>query len=323
MKRRLFVVISIVSILLLFITNSVLANDTKNERILVDTKKFPELTCDRYGVFEGDNLVDPNNPNYDPSLVYGPEGSRFGPPGKRNLDFYRSIGWNINEESVLLEKDLNKKDPWPGDAEYGTFLRSGKSVQLVQAYQKIYPTITLNESGDFLYAPTLLGPDNCRIESVASYVRSGTTTYRRWQVFVHSTTTPGDGSWYFVANMDIAFCNRYGGTANEVLARIENAGGSPTLWKAYIYDRIDYQWDLIWQTYGTRPNSEGWDAWEEWYLSPNWPTLPQITSRYLDVQVSGTLYVVTNTYGYLMNQGTAIPYTKSMINNYYYWSVGP
>jgi hypothetical protein len=325
LKFTIIIFLSFSLIISLLLTPSVLAQDEKdNEMIKVDVEKFPELTCNKYSVFEGDNLLDPESPNYDPSLKYGPEGTRFGPPGKRNLDFYREKGMIIDERSAFLEEDLKDEQPWPGDADYGTALRSGMGVEFTQAYQKIYTTINLYQDGDLLYAPTLLGPDDCRLESFAMYVRKGITTYRLWGIFEHSTTTPGGGSFPFQTPMDATFCTRYGGGANEVITRVSKTSATPT-WAVYLYDRIDSEWDQIGSTStGTRclANSDGWDAWEEWNFAPYWIQLPQITSRYLLVQVSGTPYFVTNTYGYVIDNGS-MPYPKTMVSNYYHWSVGP
>jgi len=144
--------------LLLFLlptATAVSADDEKDERIKVDIEKFPELTCDKYGVFEGDNLVDPNNPQYNPSLKTIP---RF--------------------KSTDNKKTYNKETPWPGEADWGTSLRDKSTVTFWQAWQKINTSITLPENTDTLFAPTLKGANGCRLESVAWYTNSLGTTYR-------------------------------------------------------------------------------------------------------------------------------------------------
>ncbi len=229
------------------------------------------------------------------------------------------MGWDIDDNNYV------KEQPWPGDTNWGTAIKSNMGIEFSQAYQKIDPTINLPDPGDALYAPTLIGPDQCRLESVSSYYHNGATTLRRWQVYTHSTTTPGQGVFITIYDMDANFCTRYGGGNNEVITRVAKTGAYPH-WSVYLYDRIDSEWDFVCGAYGARPDaSGGWDAWEQWYLGTgsNWPSLPQITSRYLLVQVNGTPYFVTSTYGYQLDTGIAIPYSKSMVSNYYQWSVGP
>jgi len=80
---------------------------------------------------------------------------------------------------------------------------------------------------------------------------------------------------------------------------------------------------VIYTVSGNAVITTGWDAWEEWYLSNNWPALPQLESNYLIAQDGSTPYFVTSTYGGLISQGTPIPYTKTMLSNYYHWTVGP
>ncbi len=326
MKRKTLIVISTILIICLSIVSSTaLAQDEKDNRKKVDIEKFPELTCNKYGVIEADNLLDPNSPNYDPSLRYGLEGTRFGPPGKQNLDFYRKLGIDVDQYNYL-EKDRKKSDPLPGDISWGTVIDDDNSVEAVQAYQKIHTSLTLNgNSWKYLYAPTLMAPDYCRLEIVVRYKHHNGVTERHLAVFTHGTA--GGGSFTNIYSLDQgAFQYRYVNGADEVIIRIEKTGSdnNPT-WKACLYDLVDHEWDEIASVTGKSILNKGWDAWEEIQLGnpPGWPTLPEITSRYLIVEVNGTPYFVTSTYGdeYLDGTFPDEEYEREMIEDYYEWSV--
>ena len=146
---------------------------------------------------------------------------------------------------------------------------------------------------------------------------------RRVGVFSHSTTTPGQGDWVAILPMTTSFINTYVDGAGRIIARVAKYGANQ--WRALLYNQTWSQWDVL--PYSTVSGNAaltiGWDAWEEWNLANSWPTLPQLTSQNLLVQDNGTPYFVTSTYGSQCNQGTIFPYSKTMTNNFYNWSVGP
>jgi len=300
--KSLLGIVGIISILLILTISPVLAQEP------VDISKFPGLSSNKYGLCELENVCDPNSPNYDPSQLYGPEGTRFGPPGK-----------GIKDSS----RDYDKDDPFPGDADYGTALYSGKSVECVYATQKINTSISLNDTGDFLYAPTLLPPDYCRLETLASYHYNGSSTEKYWRVFCHSTSTWGQGYFPWSTQMNSTFCTRYA-PGNTVVTQVLKSGSST--WSVYLFDWIDHQWDFIVYSTGNSkaPGGYGWDAWEEYGFSNDWPDLPEIRSYVLMVEVSNQWYLVTSTYGWEHdNTPGNFPYDYDMNNNFYDWYVGP
>ncbi len=329
MKHKLFITITVVFMAFILLSSSVLAQGEQDGKKKVDVTQFPELMTKNYGVIEADNLLDPNSPNYTPALRYGKEGTRFGPPGKRNLDFYRRMGLPIGEDSTNLEKDLHEKDTEPiedGSGMYwGTNIFGEKDVWMTQAYQKIYTNLYLLDNSEDLYAPTMLAPDYSRLEIVIRYTRIGYTTYRTLAVFAHSTTTRGEGDWYDIYDLDQgAFQYRYVNGNDEVITRIEKTGSenNPT-WTAYLYDLIDNQWDSITSATGkSKVGTDGWSIWESYHLYPDWPTLPEITSRYLIVDDGSGPYYVTSSYGYPFTYSMS-HYSTDMIEDYYEWSVGP
>jgi hypothetical protein len=303
--QALMIFLSLFTLFFAFVPSTALAEDGSDGRIRVDVTKFPELTNTRVGRFEGDNWLDPRNRNYNPSAI--PKTPRF---------------TELENPSPNSNIGRPKQLPFPGDGEYGTNIAGGNQVEFTSAYQKVDPTITLFENNDVLYAPTLMGPDYSRLESVAAYYRIGTTTYRQWMVFEHSTSTPGQGSWVFNTPMDSSFTSRYVSAANEVITKVVKFSGPA--WNVYLYDLIDSEWDQLLDSNssGSSTYQAGWDWWEQYNLANLWPNLPQLKSRYLLVQVSGTPYFVTSTYGSKRDQGS-INYPKNHVSDFYEWYVGP
>ena len=324
MIRKVLLAIATVLALSTLISSPALAQAPQEERVRVDVTKFPELTSTRYGVFWGDNLLNPNSPNYDPSLRYGPDGTRFGQPGGQNLDFYRRNGIAVDEASLRLENGRKKGDPWPGDGDYGTIINDGLTgLTETHAYLKIHTDLNLNEDNTQLFAPTMLGPDYCRLEAVIRYQRDYYgVTHRYFAIFTHDQYTYGQGDWTNVYTLDQgAFQYQYVSANDEVIVRTTKSGsGANTLWTVDLFDVNDSTWDYVTSVYGTSQVQEGWCFWEEYGLGPTWPTLPQITARYILVKIGGSYYFVTGTEGYVRDYGS-IPYGKGYNENYYEWYV--
>jgi hypothetical protein len=260
---------------------------------------------DKIGICELENVLDPSSPHYDPSQRYGPEGTRFGPPGKR-IDAAPTFE---TEQRILI--DLNQDY-------YGTYIYSGNGIVRVQANQKIDTGITLDESGDALYT-SLLAPDYCRLESVASYFKNGSTMERYWKAYDHYNDC------FIVATpMNSSFVSRYT-SGGYVCTTIAKTGDVP-LWSIYLYDYIDNEWDYFAGAYGNGDHSYGWDIWEGWNLWNTWPSLPQIRSyNLLRFQtVNGQGYLIEYPYGYVFSQRhNGFPYSYGYNYQWYDWYVGP
>jgi hypothetical protein len=252
------------------------------------------------------NLLDPRNPNYDPSGIYGPEGTRFGPPGKRSPDISELSKGII---SPLAEDHQN----------WGTNVYYNSSIYGIYGYQAVFTTINLNESSDTLYAPTMLCPNQCPYEMTTYYVRSWITTNR--YVKLYNFNTGGFGAYIPI---DATFVSNYVRNGNYIGELLYDS--SKQQWHAYLYKWSTSTWDGLGDWASPRSGqTAGWDIWEEYNLSNNWPTLPQIWSNYLSVRIGSTgndWRRVTSTYG---NSGWTMtaPYPHNFVNNYYYWKVGP
>jgi hypothetical protein len=296
----------VISLLMSF---NVKAQESRTNEVL----KPEEIT--KIGKCELDNVLDTNSLNYDPSQKYGGENTRFGPPGKRS-----------NDEVIQDTTTKNYEQKQGDDHRYfGTCLFSGKNITAIMANQKVSTTINLNDYYDFLYAPTLLAPDYCRPESVAYYHYNGLSTERYWKVWLHTST--GESESFVVAiAMDTDFVNRYI-YQDYVTTKITKTGVSPT-WTVYLLDYINWEWDTIYTAKGnahTEPDhgGAGWNIWEGWNLSNNWPSLPTIRSYSLQGYINGNWYPITSTYGCQILSMPDAPYSYGWNNNYYDWYVGP
>lgn len=95
------------------------------------------------------NPLDPESPYYNPNARYGAEGTRFGPPGERGEGY----------------------PPSPGPA-FGTKVYKNKKVKGIKAKHRVYTQeeIVLNEHDDWLYAPTMMAPNECSLEVTTVYI---------------------------------------------------------------------------------------------------------------------------------------------------------
>lgn len=275
-----------------------------------EEEQFPEEECDKYGICELDNFLDPDSPNYDPDLADALEGTRFSSNTEADIE--------ANEEDDL---------PFPGDSEYGSILRPDKGVIKVKAYQRIFTDLELNDNDDTLFAPTLFASDYCRLESLAAYYYAEGSWRQHWMVYCHDENQWGQGSWVWGVDMDAAFCNRYL-NSGYVTTMITQTGVGPT-WTVYLYDWIDSEWDYVEDASGTSqaPGGYGWDAWEEYNLADGdeWPDISEMRSYHLRVSMNGTVfYAASSLYAYEHDAMDGdCPYDYDMNENYYDWYVGP
>lgn len=200
---------------------------------------------------------------------------------------------------------------------YGTYVDPNEDVDRIWARQKISTSLELETFNDTLYGPTLLHPNYCRIESVASYLYNGSSTERYWKIWDHY-----NDCFIFATAMNATFCNRYA-NSSYVSTMIKKTGEDH--WWVYLYDWIDSEWDLLLSAYGDGDHSYGWDIWEYYLYGEDWPDLPELRSYYLRVYDDGDYYYVTSTYGTVLPSDNFddVPYDYDMNSNCYDWYVGP
>jgi|WetSurMetagenome_2_1015567.scaffolds.fasta_scaffold09211_6 hypothetical protein len=250
------------------------------------------------------NTLNPNSPKYNPKDIYGPEQTRFGPPGKRSADI-----------SQLDENIIDA--PIPGDVTdhqyWGTTMDSG-TITGLYAYQSISTTLTL-PNNTTLYAPTMICPNYCSLELVTYYACDNFgDMYRKVAVYNHSTE-----SFAWSAFTDATFCSKYIRN-NAYSAELLKSG---SYWWALIYNYNNNTWDSLYN-YTSQSNIDSWDMWEEYNMAPNFPSLPSITSQSIEVLLNGTWTYISSSYGDEFNGITsATGYSKGWTAQYYNWYFGP
>jgi hypothetical protein len=253
--------------------------------------------------FPLENTLNPDSPNYDPSDHYGGEGTRFGPPGNRGED--------LPELSALT----GEGGRWTYHHYFGTQLKSGNKKTGARAKQEVHDDITLNDSSDYLYAPTLMAPNYCSLESVTFYHKTFSGMQRKWKVWDHTTD-----SFEYSTNINQSFIDDYvrNGYYYTKVEKIDS------IWYACLWNYSDNVWDGKYSQEDDGDRSDGWDIWEEYDLDNNWPDLPEIQSYDLKVKNSGTWKTVTSTYGEEYISGDfPDEYLYGWNSNYYDWYVGP
>jgi hypothetical protein len=249
------------------------------------------------------NTLQIDSPYYNSNDRYGTEGTRFGPPENRATEIPFSYK---NQGSVILDATDHQ---W-----YGTGIYPSAS-QSVWGYLQISTTLTLDENYDTLYAPTMLAPNDSRLELVVFYKYNGSSTDRKLKVWDHYQETFNTST-----DIDSTFCDRY--VRNSFISASVIKDGST--WYALIWDYTDSHWDEVCGAYGDGTHDEGWVIWEEWYIGNTWPELPQVVGKYVSVKVDGDwVYVTYPTYGtqaYHLHDG--FPYYYGWDNYYYTWYIG-
>ena len=302
------VVISIFSLIILAVPAMADDHDSNSNS---ETELVPPLSDPSkidYNALTNYDLLNPDNPKYDPSLKYGPEGTRFGPPGKNTP--------NIPELSQGANSPL-VDGQW-----FGTNIFYNSNIYGVYASQSVYNNITLNESGDILYAPTIIGPNQCGLEMTTEYKRTGSTTSRGIRLWQWINAQQAQPIAYVVITPTFISSYVRGG---RYLMEILYIAASQK-WQALLYNFSASRWDSLGPTVPSQTSGQtiGWDIWEEYFLDNNWPTLPSIGSSNLKVKIGSggdTWAYVTSTYG---NQGWDLvdaPYPHFYINYYYSWMV--
>lgn len=264
----------------------------------------------------GPSVLDPEQPNYDPDYRYAPKGTFSDLPGERTAS-----------SSLLDENEAPAPSIMGGNPGFGTGLISNQDLEPnhevwgVYAIQEIHPDLELTNNGDYLYAPTLLGPGPCPLESVTYYHKNdeGEMVYQ-WTVYNHAY----GGWWQSPEIIDQDWLDTY-----------EQDGFYKTLiykdgdnWKAFLWDYIEEDWDEKYPTsYSTVDSLPGWDGWEAADMTA-WPEdIPKIESMDLQVKISEDEWEwepVDGTYGEHLNTlggDTDCPYTRGHATLFWHWYV--
>jgi hypothetical protein len=201
---------------------------------------------------------------------------------------------------------------------FGTWVTNTSGVNGIYSYNTASTSLTLNQVGDQLDAPTLLGPGVCPLEIVTFYLDTSSGMQRKVTVYDHELENYND-----FATINSSFLSKY--TYNGYyIGEVVYSGGD---WWAFIYDWTSYTWDAMYgPEQGKSWSQVGWDMFESYGLDtgPGWPTIPVINSNYLTIELNGNWDRVTPTYGSYMSPAGSIPYSYGFYSgsNYYDWYCG-
>ncbi len=112
------------------------------------------------------STVNPQSPLYNPKGLYGPQGTRFGPPGQKS-------------GSMPVSGGLDEV----GHRWFGTAITT-TNVDYTYAHHSAVSDLSI-PSGTTLYAPTMLGTNDSPIEIVTRYWWDGNTLKREIAVYDH------------------------------------------------------------------------------------------------------------------------------------------
>jgi len=295
----------------MFITGSnqhVIGQSPVPQNGAIDKTELVGLDCEKYGIYKFENMSDPESPAHNPKLHVGQEKAIPAFDQKIFFDKSGSRDW---------------KEYW------GTMIySSGNGVDGVYAYQQISTTLTLDDSEDILYAPTLIPPNKARLEILSVYYFDGMNMIRGIAVVSHSTTQYPAITQVWATTFTSSFLLTYVRTNNVTIKMLRSGSGSNQVWDIYLWNWLDSQWNQINIQSSNKtgesaiPVTWGWDMWEECYMEDDWPTLPELQSYALMV-LTDDWYFVTSTYGEELDSGFPhdCPYDFTMIQEYYWWSV--
>jgi hypothetical protein len=251
-----------------------------------------------------DNTLNPKSPNYDPSNRYGGEGTRFGPPGERS-------------EEIPLASELDSRgDRYTYHHWYGAEIKDVSGIVGARAKQEVHTNLTLNDSSDYLYAPTLIAPNECALESVTYYDKKLFGMDREWRVWDHTTE-----QFEYATDINASFCDKYVRNGFYYTKVVEIL----STWYACLWNYNSNYWDAKYNQDDDGDRSDGWNIWEEYDLDNDWPTLPEIQSYDLEVyDGSYWIDVDSSTYGAVNSDlPGGFPYLYGFNHYYDDWYVGP
>ena len=236
-----------------------------------------------------DNLVN-GKINWDKTTI---------PEGGTNSDAFQQLTFSHTHYGTLINKDVSDNS--------GIYSRN-----------EVHTTIDLAD-GEYLYAPTNMGPNKSPLEIVTFYEGVGQgLTSKKVIVYDHD-----QGSWKSSTAITInnSFLDDYTltiGGNNYYYAEVYKSGST---WYAKIYNFDTSSWETMYTSTGDSSFDDGWGFWEEYYLVDNCPTLPEIREGLMKVLNSGTWKYVTSTYGSIYNTNPSCTYSGTHNSNYYDWEV--
>jgi hypothetical protein len=249
------------------------------------------------------NRVNPESPLYSPGALQGPP------------------RWHVGLNTLEHEGELSIPTPEGGEFEeghrgYGTIISRTTGVTYTYGHLNYFSSLSI-PSGDYLYAPTMLGTNDSPLEILSRYYWDSGNMKREIAVYNHNKTLPSERWVVSIGEVDDYLYNGF--YAAEILPY----QGS---WYAMVYNYDTDEWET-WHTYvgGQGPNEggEGWCIWEEWgFDESNWPDLDDevFEAKELIINYSGDTYV-TSSHGYECDEVGSAPYDFDMVNNYYRWQV--
>jgi len=180
--------------------------------------------------------------------------------------------------------------------------------------------ITLQDTS-YLYAPTILAPNNSPWEIVTYYAERGSGMEKKVVLFNHVT---GAYDWSNAHTIDSTFIDDYTltfGGNDYYYAEILKYQGK---WYALLFNFDIPSWE-IWDVESEDNDSisDGWVIWEEYSFWLNCPTaLPDINAKLIRVYHDGSWPYATSTYASELDTGDVCGITSATFSsNYDDWSV--
>lgn len=208
---------------------------------------------------------------------------------------------------------------------FGVNVRENEDLTGIFARQQALESLVV-ESGEWLFAPTMLGVNHCPIEIVTFYSYENGKMKRLWAIYDHQV--PGWQDAYEIDRMDVEAWYQYSYFTYHNSRIVWN--GDTEEWEAQLYNWYTPEWEVIYHTPESKDSALGWCMWEEWgfYDDEEWPDIMTIRGKDIQVLVGtlddGTWEDVTSTYGYQRdNTKAGFPYDYEWYHDkyYYYWKV--
>ncbi|MFO8011256.1 MAG: hypothetical protein R6U89_10670 [Dehalococcoidia bacterium] len=236
------------------------------------------------------NADNPESPYYNPEFKYGLPGTRLGPP----------------DQGILGIRSTT--DGW-----FGTHFNSYNQVDYVYAHHSFSTSVSV-PANTVLYAPTLKSPgNNCSLEILSRYWRSGGTMQRTIAVYDHYL-----GSFQVdITGNDINdYLNGYG----NYVAEIMYYSGT---WYALIYNFSTSSWETLRSQQPAATGTDGWCYWEQHgFDSAQWPDLGvnfQAKDIIIKLPSDPSSHYATATYADENDDLSGAPYNHDWTSEYYHW----
>ena len=184
------------------------------------------------------------------------------------------------------------------DHEFGTLIhQSDTNTPGVFAIQEVNTTLSLSP-GQWLYAPTLLSPNNSRYEAVTAYYHTGEDTARGFYIWDHVL----DRFVVLKHFDDTEFMDAYVrpcavGQCYQVIVMKDLSGK----WHVLLWNFTRGAWeDQVTPMPGSSRFVDGWNLWE-YNPGEDCSSLPRVETYSLKVYTSSGWQSVTSSYGSKVN----------------------